>query len=188
MKHLAIFASGTGTNARAILNYFNLNPEVKFECIITNNPKAKVIDIATEFQVPYYIITRDDLYKTDHVLKLLQNLKIDLVVLAGFLWLIPETILHAFPKKIVNIHPALLPRFGGPGMYGGRVHQSVLDAHDKETGITIHYLNEKYDEGEIILQKTCLIDKEDTAESIAQKVHRLEHEWYPRAIEQLLSE
>lgn len=188
MKRIVIFASGAGSNARAIIQHFRKHPEVKIEAIICNNPKAGVIHIASEYQVPYYLITRKDLMETDHVLNLLKNSQTDLVVLAGFLWLIPENILQAFPGRIINIHPALLPSYGGAGMYGMKVHEAVIRAHEKQTGITIHYLNEKYDEGEIILQKTADIEPEDDAASIARKVHELEHAWYPRTIEQLLQQ
>ena len=188
MKRIAILASGTGSNAKAIIAYFKNNPGVKVECIVCNNPKAKVIEIAQETQIPYYLINRADLYETDHVLDLLKSSSIDLIVLAGFLWMIPEKILEAFPRKIINIHPALLPKYGGAGMYGARVHESVLESGDKETGITIHYLNEKYDDGEIILQKSCSVEESDSTETIAKKVHLLEHEWYPKVIEQLLAE
>jgi len=186
MKHIIIFASGAGTNARAIMQYFRHYPDVKIEAIICNKPKAGVIDVAQEFQVPYYLITRKDLYETDNVLNLLQRPETDLIVLAGFLWLIPENILQAFPGKIINIHPALLPSHGGDGMYGKKVHESVIHAKDQETGITIHYLNEKYDEGKVILQKNVAVEPDDTAESIAKKVHELEHAWYPKTIAQLL--
>ena len=186
MKHIIIFASGAGTNARAIMQYFRHYPDVKIEAIICNKPKAGVIDVAQEFQVPYYLITRKDLYETDNVLNLLQRPETDLIVLAGFLWLIPENILQAFPDKIINIHPALLPSHGGAGMYGKKVHESVIHAKDQETGITIHYLNEKYDDGEVIVQKAVAVEPDDTAESIAKKVHELEHAWYPKTIAQLL--
>ncbi|MBP9883855.1 MAG: phosphoribosylglycinamide formyltransferase [Chitinophagales bacterium] len=186
MKHIIIFASGAGTNARAIMQYFRHYPDVKIEAIICNKPKAGVIDVAQEFQVPYYLITRKDLYETDNVLNLLQRPETDLIVLAGFLWLIPENILQAFPGKIINIHPALLPSHGGDGMYGKKVHESVIHAKDQETGITIHYLNEKYDDGEVIVQKAVAVEPDDTAESLAKKVHELEHAWYPKTIAQLL--
>lgn len=187
MNHIAIFASGNGTNAKAIIEYFRQNPDIKIECIVCNNPKAKVINIAQEFQIPYYIISRGDLYQTDHVLELMKNSNIDLIVLAGFLWMIPEKLLQEFSGKIINIHPALLPKHGGKGMYGARIHEAVLHAGEKETGITIHYLNEKYDEGEIIFQKSIPVEETDTPEIITSKVHQLEHEWYPRIIEQLLA-
>jgi phosphoribosylglycinamide formyltransferase-1 len=187
MKRIAIFASGTGTNARNIIQYFHANPEVSVECIICNNPKAKVLEVANEANIPYYLISRKDLYETDHVVRLLQESRIDLIVLAGFLWLVPESLLNAFPRRIINIHPALLPKHGGPGFYGSRVHQSVIEAGDKETGITIHYLNEKYDDGQIIFQQSVPVETRDTPESIAQKVHQLEYEWYPKIIWQLLA-
>lgn len=187
MKRITIFASGTGTNARAILQHFRHNPDVKIEAIICNNPQAKVIDVAQEFQVPYYLISKKELNETDNVLNLLRSSGTDLVVLAGFLLLIPENILAAFPNRIINIHPALLPAYGGAGMYGSKVHASVLKAKEKETGITIHYLNGEYDEGEIIIQKKVVVDPEDDVETISRKVHELEHEWYPKIIEQLLA-
>jgi len=188
MKHVVILASGNGSNARAILRYFRHNPDVKIESIICNNPKAGVIKVAQEFQVPYYLISRTDLYETDRVFDLLISSGVDLIVLAGFLWLIPEKILQAFPGKIINIHPALLPKYGGAGMYGKHVHEAVFNTKDIETGITIHYLNHEYDKGEIIFQKTCYIDESDTPETIASKVLELEHEWYPKVIDQLLRE
>ena len=186
MKNLVILASGNGTNARAIINHFRYNPEVKVACIISNNPKAGVIGIAQEFQIPWYLINRKDLYESDHVINLLKNAAPDLIILAGFLWLLPENILMAFPHKIINIHPALLPKYGGKGMYGMKVHESVIQNQETETGITIHYLNEQYDDGEIILQKSYAVTPEDNAETIAAKVHLLEHEWYPKVIEDIL--
>jgi phosphoribosylglycinamide formyltransferase-1 len=187
MKHIAIFASGTGTNTRNIINYFHQNPEVNIECIIVNNPKAKVIDIANEANVPYYIITKKDLFESDRVVELLKKSKIDLVVLAGFLWLIPSNLLQEFSDRIINIHPALLPKYGGSGYYGMKVHESVINAKEKETGITIHYVNENFDEGEIIFQKSIPVEENDSPESVAQKIHKLEYEWYPKIIEQLLA-
>lgn len=186
MKRIAIFASGTGTNAKNIIEHFRHNPKIKIECIVCNNPKARVIEVANEANIAYYLISRRDLYQTDHVLDLLANSKIDFIVLAGFLWMIPEKILNAFPKKIINIHPALLPKYGGAGMYGMRVAEAVITSKEKETGITIHYLNEKFDDGEIIFQKSIPVEEKDTPESLSQKVHGLEYEWYPKIIEQLL--
>jgi phosphoribosylglycinamide formyltransferase-1 len=187
MKHIAIFASGAGTNAKNIIQYFHLNPEIKIEFIVCNNPKAGVIEVANEANIPYYLISKKDLYESDRVLDLLKNGNIDLIVLAGFLWMIPEKILNAFPQKIINIHPALLPAYGGAGMYGLRVHKAVIAAKEKETGISIHYLNEKFDEGEIIFQKSFPVKDGDSAETIAQRVQELEYEWYPKIIEQLLA-
>ena len=187
MKRIAIFASGRGTNAQNIIEHFRGNSLVKVECIICNNPKAGIIEIAQKEQVPLHLITRSDLYENDVVLKLLRENKIDLVVLAGFLWMIPEKILDTFPKRILNIHPALLPKYGGANMYGLKVHDAVIANKEKESGITIHYLNEKYDEGEIIFQKKIPVEGGDTAESLAVKIQQLEYEWYPKIIEQLLA-
>jgi len=187
MKHIAIFASGAGTNAKNIIHYFHQKHDVSIECIVVNNPKAKVIEVANEAGVPYYLITKKDLYGSDRVLDLLKKSNVDLLVLAGFLWLIPENLLKEFPNRIINIHPALLPKHGGPGFYGMKVHESVIKAKEKETGITIHFLNEKYDDGQIIFQKSIPVEKSDTAETVAGKVHKLEYEWYPKIIEQLLA-
>ncbi|MBA2422917.1 MAG: phosphoribosylglycinamide formyltransferase [Chitinophagales bacterium] len=187
MKRIAIFASGNGSNAKAIIQYFQGNKNIRIETIVCNNPKAKVIEVARELNIPCRLITRQDLYIEDDILNFLKASHIDLIVLAGFLWLIPEKLLSAFPDKIINIHPALLPKFGGKNMYGNRVHESVLNAGEKETGITIHLLNEKYDEGKIKFQKTCAIDSSDSAEDISRKVQKLEHEWYPKIIEGILT-
>ncbi|MCY7410289.1 MAG: phosphoribosylglycinamide formyltransferase [Chitinophagales bacterium] len=187
MKRIAIFASGTGSNAKNIINYFSEKPEIKIECIICNNPKAKVIEVAKENNIQLYLITKKDLFDSESVVEILRQRKIDLVVLAGFLWKIPESMLTSFPNKIINIHPALLPKYGGAGMYGMRVHKAVIAAREKETGITIHYLNNHYDEGEIILQKKTSIDENDSAETIAHKVHLLEFDWLPQIIEEILS-
>ncbi|HYV92303.1 MAG TPA: phosphoribosylglycinamide formyltransferase [Chitinophagales bacterium] len=187
MKHLAIFASGAGTNAKNIIQYFRHKPDIKIECIVCNNPKAGVLQVANEANIPYYLISKKDLYESDRVLDLLKSSNIDLIVLAGFLWMIPEKILSAFPDRIINIHPALLPAYGGAGMYGLHVHAAVVAAKEKETGITIHYLNEKFDEGEIIFRKSIPVEEDDTAETIAQRVQQLEYEWYPKIIELLLA-
>ena len=187
MKRIAIFASGNGTNAGNIIQYYRQTPDIKIECIICNNAKARVINVANEANIPYYLITKKDLYESDRVLELLKSSRIDLIVLAGFLLMIPEKILEAFPKKIINIHPALLPNHGGAGMYGMRVHDAVIAAKEKETGITIHYLNDQFDAGEIIFQQPIPVEENDTAETIAQKVHELEYTWYPKVIEELIS-
>lgn len=187
MKRIAIFASGTGTNARNIIQFFKNHPGIWVECIVCNNPKARVKEVAEEEAVPFHLISKKDLYETDQVIQLLKEGNIDLVVLAGFLWLIPVSLLQAFPDRIINIHPALLPKHGGPGFFGSKVHEAVISAGDKETGITIHFLNEKYDEGKTIFQKVIPVEAGDTAESLAQKVHLLEYEWYPRIIAELLS-
>lgn len=185
MKHIAIFASGEGTNAQQIIDYFQ-GKDVKIALILCNNPKANVLKRAEKHHIPSVLIERESLYKGDAILRRILNEKIDLIVCAGFMWKIPDNILHAFPDKIVNIHPALLPKFGGKGMYGSHVHKTVIEAGEKESGITIHYLNEHYDEGKIILQKKCEVDPNETPDSLAKKVHALEHAWYPRTIDELI--
>jgi phosphoribosylglycinamide formyltransferase-1 len=186
MKKIAIFASGEGTNAQRVVDYFR-GSEVKITLIICNNPSANVLKRAEKNNIPSLLIDRETFNNSDSVLKKLQDSNIDLIVCAGFLWKIPDTILHAFPNKVINIHPALLPKFGGKGMYGMNVHKAVVAAGEKESGITIHYLNEHYDAGKIILQKKCDVWKDDTPETLAQKVLHLEHEWYPKAIELILN-
>lgn len=186
MKQLAIFASGEGSNAQQIINHFH-ESDIKIALIICNNPKANVLKRAEKHNIPVLLIDKATFYNGDTVLKELLNKKIDLIVCAGFLWKIPENILHSFPNKIINLHPALLPKFGGKGMYGMNVHKAVINAGEKESGITIHYLNEQYDEGEIILQKKCEIEKEDTPETLAQKIHELEHTYFPKTVEEVLT-
>ncbi|MBI4946669.1 MAG: phosphoribosylglycinamide formyltransferase [Bacteroidetes bacterium] len=185
MKKIAIFASGEGTNAQRLIDYCK-GSEIKIMLIVCNNPTANVLNRARKNNIPSLLIDKEMFNNGDSVLKKLQDSKIDLIVLAGFLWKIPNNILRSFPNKIINIHPALLPKFGGKGMYGINVHQAVVEAGEKQSGITIHYVNENYDEGEMILQKKCDVAKEDTAEMLAQKVLQLEHEWYPKTIELIL--
>ena len=185
MKRIAIFASGEGTNTQNLIDYFR-GSDVTIVLIVCNNPTANVLKRAERNGLPTLLIEREAFYTGDSILKKLLAEKIDLIVCAGFLWKIPDNILRAFPNKIVNVHPALLPKFGGKGMYGLNVHKAVIDAGEKESGITIHYLNEHYDEGKIILQKKCEIASNETPETLAQKVQKLEHEWYPKTIEQLL--
>lgn len=186
MKNIAIFASGSGSNTETIARYFSDNSKINVGLILTNNPKAGVIDRAKRLQIPYVIFNREVFYKSDQVLKLLVDHNIDLVVLAGFLWLVPKNIILAFPDKIINIHPALLPKYGGKGMFGHHVHESVIAAGEKTSGITIHFVNEKYDDGQIILRKEVEIEESDDAESLASKIHLLEHENFPKVIESLL--
>src|ERR1700748_1356504 len=147
-KRIAIFASGSGSNAQKIMEHFKRNSQAKVVLILTNNPQAYVLQRADNFEVPSHIFTRNEFYHSDDVIKLLKNLQVDLIVLAGFLLLVPTSLLKAFPNKIINLHPALLPKFGGKGMYGDHVHQAVLDAKEEESGITIHFVSDKYDEGE----------------------------------------
>ena len=186
MKRIAIFASGSGTNAQNIIEYFSNKPEVEVSLILSNKHDALVLKRAGRFKVPTFTFNRKTFYETRGVLDVLGSHKIDLVVLAGFLWLIPDYLLLKYHKRIINIHPALLPKYGGKGMYGMRVHESVINSGDPESGITIHYVNEKYDEGAPIYQAKCKVDKGESAEKLARKIHQLEYEHFPRVIEQVL--
>lgn len=185
-KRIAIFASGSGSNAQKIMEHFSKHPDAEVAIILCNNPNAYVIQRADNFEIPSHIFDRFDFYQTDNIIKLLKSMEIDLIVLAGFLWLIPENLLKAFPNQIINIHPALLPKYGGKGMYGDRVHQAVLNNKESESGITIHFVNENFDEGEIIHQSRYRIDQNDDIEMIKFKGQQLEHLHYPKVIESLL--
>lgn len=185
-KRIAIFASGSGSNAQKIMEYFKKHQDAEIAIVLTNNPEAYVLQRADNFEIPSHIFDKQEFYKTDDIVKLLRNLQIDLIVLAGFLWLIPENLLKAFPNKIINIHPALLPKYGGKGMYGDKVHQAILDAGEEESGITIHFINENFDEGEPIHQSRFKIEKGDDIEMIKFKGQQLEHLHYPKVVEQLL--
>lgn len=186
MKHIAIFASGKGSNAEAIIDYFADSSSVKVALVVSNSPGAGVVQVAHQHKVISAIVSNSILKNEAVMSKLLDALQIEFIVLAGFLQIVPAFLLKKYPRGIVNIHPALLPKYGGKGMYGVKVHQAVLENREAETGITIHYVNEHYDEGEIILQKKLLIDEGLNAEQLAWKVLALEHEWYPKTIEQLL--
>ncbi len=168
------------------MEHFKRSNDAEVALILTNNPDAYVLQRADNFEVPSHIFDKDEFYKSDHVIHLLKNLNIDLVVLAGFLWLVPENFLKAFPNKIINIHPALLPKYGGKGMYGEHIHKAVLAAKEPETGITIHFVNEHFDEGEVIYQTKCRLDKSDDLEMVKFKIQQLEHFHYPKIIEGLL--
>jgi len=185
-KRIAIFASGSGSNAQKIMEHFKRNPEAEVVLVLTNNPQAYVLQRADNFEIPAHIFTRREFYETDDVIRLLKNLQVDLIVLAGFLWLAPVSLLQAFPNKIINLHPALLPKHGGKGMYGDHVHKAVLAAKDEESGITIHFVSENFDEGEIIHQSRFKIDQGDNLEVIKFKGQQLEHQHFPRVIESLL--
>ena len=187
MHRLAVFASGTGSNAQKIIDYFRNHPSVSIGVIVSNNPQAGVIDIAKAENIPCILIEREAFYRGHAYVHQLEENNIDFIVLAGFLWKVPPALIQAYPKKIINIHPALLPKYGGKGMYGRSVHQAVLDAKDPESGITIHYVDEWYDHGSIIYQARCPVGEEDTPETLAQKVHEMEHRHYSRVIEQLLN-
>ncbi len=186
MKNLAIFASGTGSNARRIIEYFMQSPVAQVRLLLCNKPDAPVLGIAEALGVPTLLLDRAAFYQPGNVAQLLATRSIDFIALAGFLWLLPSCLVQAFEGRIVNIHPALLPRFSGKGMYGMHVHQAVKAAGENQTGITIHYVNERYDEGQIIFQASCPIAPEDTPDTIAQKVHALEYQHYPQVLEQLL--
>jgi len=185
MKKILLFASGTGSNVENIIQYFKNKPEVIIAGVFTNNPNAKVLDKANKYNVPTLIFNKEQLSE-GFVLDKIEEIKPDLIVLAGFLWKMPEEIVAAYPNKIINIHPALLPKYGGKGMYGMKVHQTVIDNKEKETGITIHYVNEHYDEGEFIFQQKVTIEDCASADEIANKIHELEHKHFPEVIKRLL--
>lgn len=188
MKRVAVFASGSGTNFQQICEYFNQkNNDIKIELLIVNKKNAYVLERAKQLNVKSQYFNREDFYYSDRVVECLKENQIDFIVLAGFLWLIPDNILKEYPNKIINIHPALLPNYGGKGMHGHHVHEAVIAAKEQESGITIHYVNEKYDEGNIIFQAKCSITPEDTADSLAEKIHLLEKEHFPKVIDSLLS-
>ena len=185
MKKLSIFVSGNGTNLQRIAEYFLEDWAVKIENVVCNNPNAYAIERAKNLNIPLRMITKQD-FNSEAFVKELQDLGIDLIVLAGFLWKLPENLVKAFPKKIVNIHPALLPKYGGKGFYGEHVHQAVVVAKEAQSGITIHYVNELYDSGEIILQARVSLDENETPDTLAAKIHQLEQAYFPVAIEQVL--
>lgn len=186
MKKIAIFASGTGSNALKIIQYFEHLQNVEVCLIASNKSTAGVLDIAKENSIPTLHFTKSEFEETNHVVLILKQLKIDLIVLAGFLWKIPTAIIQEFPNKIINIHPALLPKYGGKGMYGKYVHKAVYDSKDTESGMTIHYVNAKYDDGQIIFQTKCSIEPTDNPSMIAQKVLELEHQYYSEIIDKVL--
>lgn len=186
MQNIVIFASGAGSNAENIIRYFKNSTKKSVVAVFTNNANAKVIEKAKNLDVQTIVFNKDELYG-DFVLKNLKELNPDLIVLAGFLLKFPEHIIIEYPNKIINIHPALLPKYGGKGMYGKYVHQAVLDNKENETGITIHYVNEQFDEGGIIFQKATSISDCQSADEIANKVHELEQRFFPEIIDQLLN-
>ncbi|MEC5148038.1 phosphoribosylglycinamide formyltransferase [Chitinophaga sp. 212800010-3] len=188
MKNIVIFASGAGSNAQKIIDHFRGSGKAKVVLIVCNKPGAGVLQIAEREGIDSVLIDKDAFFRSDKYIQLLKDYHTDLVVLAGFLWKIPVNLVQAFPGKIINIHPALLPKFGGKGMYGHFVHEAVVAAGEKESGITIHYVNEKYDDGEAILQERCEVTPEDTPETVAKKVQALEHQWFPVIVERLLTE
>lgn len=186
MKKIAIFASGSGSNAENIVEYFNQNPEICVKMILCNVPDAYVLERAKKHNLPAIIFNREELRNPEKILRRLQQEEIDFIVLAGFLWLMPDYIVAAFPNRIVNIHPALLPAYGGKGMYGHHVHEAVIAAGEKESGITIHYVNNHYDEGSPIFQAKCPVLPDDTPDDLAARVHELEYAHFPRVIEETI--
>jgi phosphoribosylglycinamide formyltransferase 1 len=188
LYHISIFASGAGSNAQQIIRYFRNSPLARVALVVCNKPQAGVISIAKEEQIPVLLIEKERLFRGDGYLPELQAAGTDLIALAGFLWKVPHALVQAYPRRILNIHPALLPKYGGKGMYGQYVHEAVLNAGEVESGITIHYVDEHYDNGDIIFQTGCPILEEDTHETLAQRIHQLEHLYYPQIIEKVLME
>lgn len=186
MHHIAVFASGAGSNARKIMEYFQHSEVARVSLLVSNNKDAGALGIAESFGVPTHLISRKSFYESEGLLQVLQQHHIDFIALAGFMWLIPPYLVQAFPQRMLNIHPALLPKYGGKGMYGMHVHEAVSAAGETSTGITIHYVNERYDEGNILFQASCEIQPGEAPEAIAQKVHELEHRWYPEVIAKAL--
>ena len=186
MKRVVIFASGSGTNAENLIKFFHNSDNASVVQVLTNNPHAKVLDRCKRLKVSALSFNRIAFTQTEDVLNILKSSNPDLIVLAGFLWKFPENILKNFPNKVINIHPALLPKFGGKGMYGMNVHKAVVENKETETGITIHYVNENYDEGAIIFQAKCKVEASDSAEDVATKIHKLEMEHFPKVVDDLL--
>lgn len=187
MQKLAIFASGSGTNAENIIKYFQNKQQIRVSCICCNNPDAFVIQRAKKYDIDVLTFSKEEFYNSTQVIDYLRRLDIGWIILAGFLWLVPEYLIDAFQNRILNIHPALLPKYGGKGMYGIRVHQAVIDNNEKQSGITIHIIDREYDKGKLIFQTTCPVLPEDTPVSLAEKVHRLEYYYYPKIIEKIVS-
>lgn len=184
VKKIAVFVSGSGTNAQKIIQYFSGNEQIKVDSLWSNKPDAYALVRAAALGVDTFVFTRKQFYETNEVVEQLINRDIGLIVLAGFLWLVPDHLIDNF--QIINIHPALLPKYGGKGMYGMKVHQAVVDNRDTESGISIHFVNQKYDEGELIFQAKCPVLPSDSPEDVAKKVHELEYQYFPVVIEQLL--
>jgi len=184
MKRIAIFASGSGTNAQKIIEYFLTSKEVVVDSLWSNNENAYALIRAEKLGIETFTFDRDEFYRSNEILDRLYDHRIDMIVLAGFLWLVPRNLTELF--TVINIHPALLPKYGGKGMYGMNVHKAVLSSKDKESGISIHLVNQDYDKGKIIFQANCPVIPDDTPESLAARIHELEHQHYPRVIEEVL--
>ena len=184
--HIAIFASGAGSNAKKIIAYFKDHPQISVSLIVSNKPDAGVLGIAKENKINTIIIEKERFFKGDAYINELSSANINFIVLAGFLWKIPTTLINAYPNQIINIHPALLPKYGGKGMYGHFVHEAVINAKEKESGITIHYVDEKYDHGSTIFQATCAVEENDSADDLANRIYALEHQHFACIIEQCI--
>jgi len=187
MKKIAIFASGSGSNAQNIIEHFRGNSSIEVSLVLSNKKNAFVLDRAKNLGVKALVFDRPSFYESDSVLDILKSEQINFIVLAGFLWLVPDNLVKNFPDRIVNIHPALLPKYGGKGMYGSKVHEMVVACGEKETGITIHYVNQHYDEGNIIFQARCTVHENDTPDDVANNVHQLEYKYFPKQIEKLVN-
>jgi phosphoribosylglycinamide formyltransferase-1 len=185
-KHLVIFASGAGSNAQRIISYFKGSPLAKVVLIVCNKKGAGVISIAEKENIPVLLVEKERFFKGDAYVPELNDVRADLIILAGFLWKIPQVLIDTYPKRIINIHPALLPKYGGKGMYGQYVHEAIINAGEMESGITIHYVDEHYDNGDIIFQTACPVLDSDSSASLAARIHQLEHLHYPVVIEELL--
>jgi phosphoribosylglycinamide formyltransferase-1 len=185
-KNIAVFVSGAGTNAANIIQYFSDKQTANVALIVSNNPNAGVLKIAEANNIPSLIIQKEKFFKEDAYVPELKKAAIDFIVLAGFLWKIPFLIINEYRNKIINIHPALLPKFGGKGMYGNAVHEAVLSAQEKQSGITIHFVDELYDNGKTIFQTTCDVYENDTTETLAKRIHQLEYKYFPKVIEELI--
>ncbi|MCE2496213.1 MAG: phosphoribosylglycinamide formyltransferase [Flavobacteriales bacterium] len=187
-KSLVIFASGSGSNAENIVRYFENHPEIEVRAILTNNPNAGVLDRADRLGIPGRVFNREKFRNPDYMLKVLRDFETDYIILAGFLWLVPSYLVESFERKMINIHPALLPAYGGNGMYGDNVHRAVVADGVSESGITIHFVNERYDEGVVIAQFTCPVNSDDTPDSLAERIHELEYAHFPPTIEQVIKD
>ena len=188
IKNIAIFASGSGTNAENLIKFFRTSHYGRVQTVLSNRADAGVLDRAQSLDIESFVFDREQFYNSETVLEVLLERKIDFIVLAGFLWLVPDYLLQAFENKMVNIHPALLPKYGGKGMYGSHVHKAVIEAGDPESGISIHYVNSRYDEGDIIFQARCDIAAGETPDSLAGKIHKLEYKYFPGVVEDLLKQ
>ena len=183
---IAIFASGNGTNAQRIIEYFTQHPQIEINCVIYNRKNAMVAQRAQSLNIPAIYFNKTDFLETNKVVNYLQENNIDYIILAGFLLHVPQNILSIYTNKILNIHPSLLPKHGGLGMYGEKVHQEVIEQHDTESGITIHKVDEKYDNGDIVFQAKCPVEPNDTPDTLAQRIHKLEHQYFPQVIEKFV--